>query len=66
MTSETKLGSMLSLGIPKATGGLLIASPGGLMTVDDAGNLTRFSHPEFDRPGNRYNDGRLASEGHVG
>jgi hypothetical protein len=49
MTSETKLRSMLSPLIPKATGGLLIASPGGLMTVDDSGNLTRFSHPEFDR-----------------
>ncbi|MGF6727664.1 sugar lactone lactonase YvrE/DNA-binding IclR family transcriptional regulator [Paraburkholderia sp. GAS41] len=64
-STETKLGSMLSLVIPKATGGLLIASPGGLMTVDDAGNLTRFSHPEFDRPGNRYNDGKCDRMGRL-
>ncbi len=64
-STETKLGSMLSLVIPKATGGLLIASPGGLMTVDDNGNLTRFSHPEFDRPGNRYNDGKCDRMGRL-
>ncbi|WP_228883507.1 SMP-30/gluconolactonase/LRE family protein [Paraburkholderia saeva] len=64
-STETKLGSMLSLVIPKATGGLLIATPGGLMTVDGAGNLTRFSHPEFDRPGNRYNDGKCDRMGRL-
>jgi sugar lactone lactonase YvrE/DNA-binding IclR family transcriptional regulator len=64
-STETKLGSMLSLVVPKATGGLLIATPGGLMTVDDVGNLTRFSHPEFDRPGNRYNDGKCDRMGRL-
>jgi sugar lactone lactonase YvrE/DNA-binding IclR family transcriptional regulator len=64
-STEIKLGSMLSLVIPKATGGLLIATPGGLMTVDDVGDLTRFSHPEFDRPHNRYNDGKCDRMGRL-
>jgi sugar lactone lactonase YvrE/DNA-binding IclR family transcriptional regulator len=63
--TETRLGSMLSLVIPKATGDLLIATPGGLMTVDQGGSLTRFSHPEFDRPGNRYNDGKCDRMGRL-
>ncbi len=63
--TETKLGSMLSLAVPKATGGLLIATPNGLMTLDDRGALTRFSHPEADRPGNRYNDGKCDRMGRL-
>ncbi len=63
--TETKLGSMLSLVIPKATGGLLIATPNGLMTVGDNGTLTRLSHPEADRPGNRYNDGKCDRMGRL-
>ncbi|WP_230417614.1 SMP-30/gluconolactonase/LRE family protein [Paraburkholderia polaris] len=63
--TETKLGSMVSLVIPKATGGLLIATPNGLMTIDDSGTLTRLSHPEADRPGNRYNDGKCDRMGRL-
>ncbi len=57
--SETKLGSMVSVVIPKATGGLLLATPGGLVTFDaESKRLTPMCHPESDRPGNRYNDGK--------
>ncbi|WP_239482749.1 SMP-30/gluconolactonase/LRE family protein [Paraburkholderia sp. C35] len=63
--TETKLGSMVSLVIPKATGGLLIATPNGLMTIDDSGTQTRLSHPESDRPGNRYNDGKCDRMGRL-
>jgi hypothetical protein len=63
--TETKLGSMVSLVIPKATGGLLIATPNGLMTIDDSGTLTRLSHLEADRPGNRYDDGKCDRMGRL-
>ncbi|MEO7243257.1 MAG: SMP-30/gluconolactonase/LRE family protein [Variovorax sp.] len=56
---EFKLGSMVSVALPKATGGLLIATPSGLMTLDPESKSQRFvCHPEGDRPGNRYNDGK--------
>lgn len=64
--TETKLGSMVSLAIPKATGGLLVATPGGLMTYDvDSKRLQAFCHPESDRPGNRYNDGKCDRMGRL-
>jgi DNA-binding IclR family transcriptional regulator/sugar lactone lactonase YvrE len=57
--TETPLGAMVSLAIPKATGGLLVATPGGLMTFDaESKSLTPLCHPEAERPGNRYNDGK--------
>ena len=63
---EVKLGSMVSIAIPKATGGLLVATPAGLMTLDMASKvLTGFCHPESDRPGNRYNDGKCDRMGRL-
>ena len=63
---EVKLGSMVSVAIPKATGGLLVATPAGLMTLDMASkNLAFFCHPESDRPGNRYNDGKCDRMGRL-
>jgi sugar lactone lactonase YvrE/DNA-binding IclR family transcriptional regulator len=57
--TEFKLGAMVSVAIPKATGGLLAATPSGLMAFDiDSRRLTLLCHPEADRPGNRYNDGK--------
>ncbi|MDB5851334.1 MAG: transcriptional regulator, IclR family [Rhodoferax sp.] len=57
--TETKLGAMVSLAIPKATGGLLVATPSGLVTYDvDSKTMAPLCHPEADRPGNRYNDGK--------
>jgi len=65
-TTETKLGSMASVAIPKATGGLLIATPAGLMTLDpESKNLNLLCHPEADRPGNRYNDGKCDRRGRL-
>jgi sugar lactone lactonase YvrE/DNA-binding IclR family transcriptional regulator len=53
------LSTMVSAAIPMAGGGLLLATPGGLMAFDPANErLTRFAHPEADRPGNRYNDAK--------
>lgn len=64
--TEVKVGSMVSVAIPKATGGLLVATPGGLMTLDlDSKNLRFFCHPESDRPGNRYNDGKCDRMGRL-
>ncbi len=63
---EVKLGSMVSIAIPKASGGLLVATPAGLMTLDMASKvLTSFCHPEADRPGNRYNDGKCDRMGRL-
>jgi sugar lactone lactonase YvrE/DNA-binding IclR family transcriptional regulator len=59
-TSEVhRLGTMISLAVPRAGGGLLVATPGGLMTWDGAeGTMTPFAHPEAGRQGQRYNDGK--------
>ena len=63
---ETKLGSMVSVVIPKATGGLLLATPGGLVTYDaETKLLMPMCHPEADRPGNRYNDGKCDRMGRL-
>jgi len=63
---ELKLGSMVSVAIPKATGGLLVATPAGLMTLHmETKSLTAFCHPESDRPGNRYNDGKCDRMGRL-
>jgi len=54
-----RLGTMISLAVPCASGGLLVATPGGLMTWDGTGGpMTLFAHPEAGRPGQRYNDGK--------
>jgi sugar lactone lactonase YvrE/DNA-binding IclR family transcriptional regulator len=64
--SEVKVGSMVSAAIPKSTGGLLVATPGGLMTLDtESKNLSFFCHPELDRPSNRYNDGKCDRMGRL-
>lgn len=66
LDSEVKLGSMVSVAIPKATGGLLVATPAGLMTLDLASkSLTALCHPESERPGNRYNDGKCDRMGRL-
>lgn len=63
---ETKLGSMVSVAIPKASGGLLIATPQGLMAFDlETRRSTPFSHPEAERAGNRYNDGKCDRRGRL-
>jgi sugar lactone lactonase YvrE/DNA-binding IclR family transcriptional regulator len=58
-TATTRLGAMVSLAIPRMAGGLLLATPAGLMTFDEERKQMRlFAHPEAQRPANRYNDGR--------
>lgn len=64
--SEHKLGAMVSVAIPKSTGGLLVATPGGLMTFDsDSKRLSLLCHPESERAGNRYNDGKCDRMGRL-
>lgn len=65
-STETKLGAMVSVALPKATGGLLVATPDGLMTLDPASKrLAPLCHPEAARPGNRYNDGKCDRRGRL-
>ena len=64
--TETRLGAMVSVAWPKASGGLLLASPGGLLAFDPQTRQTRLlAHPEADRPGNRYNDGKCDRMGRL-
>jgi sugar lactone lactonase YvrE/DNA-binding IclR family transcriptional regulator len=64
--TEVRLGSMASIAIPKASGGLLVATPGGLMTLDlGTKRLAPFAHPEAERPANRYNDGKCDRRGRL-
>jgi sugar lactone lactonase YvrE/DNA-binding IclR family transcriptional regulator len=64
--SEVRLGSMASVAIPRSTGGLLLATPGGLMNFDPATRrMTQLCHPEADRPANRFNDGKCDRRGRL-
>jgi sugar lactone lactonase YvrE/DNA-binding IclR family transcriptional regulator len=56
---HTPLGTMVSMAMPQASGGLLLATPGGLMNLDtEDGALRLVAHPEAERSGQRYNDGK--------
>lgn len=64
--TETPLGTLVSLVVPKASGGLLVATPGGLMGLDLATRrLTAFCHPEAGRENVRYNDGKCDRRGRL-
>ena len=57
---------MTSLAVPKASGGLLVATSSGLMSLDPPDKcLTPFAHPESARAGNRYNDGKCDRRGRL-
>lgn len=57
--TERRLEEPASIAVPCASGGLLVATPRGLMRLGSGdGSLSLLSHPESGRPGNRYNDGR--------
>lgn len=63
---ETRLGAMVSMVVPMASGGLLAATPAGLMAMaPDTSRMTLFAHPESTRPGNRYNDGKCDRRGRL-
>lgn len=54
-----RLGSMISMVVPRAGGGLLLATPAGLMAWHGAdAPMTLLAHPEAGRQGQRYNDGK--------
>ena len=64
--TEIQLGAMASVAIPMASGGLLLATPGGLMRFDTAvQRMTLLAHPEAERRGNRYNDGKCDRRGRL-
>ena len=64
--TETPLGTMVSLVVPKASGGLLVATPGGVMALDlSTRRLTSFCHPEAGRANVRYNDGKCDRRGRL-
>ncbi|WP_225613122.1 SMP-30/gluconolactonase/LRE family protein [Variovorax sp. VRV01] len=64
--TETPLGTMASLVVPKASGGLLVATPGGVMALDlSTRRLTAFCHPEAGRTNVRYNDGKCDRRGRL-
>lgn len=63
---SVKLGTMVSVALPRASGGLLLATPTGLKSFDPVNNqLTMFCHPEAGRPANRYNDGKCDRRGRL-
>jgi sugar lactone lactonase YvrE/DNA-binding IclR family transcriptional regulator len=65
-SSHTQLGAMVSMVVAKASGGLLAATPAGLMTLQpEDGALTLFAHPEAGRNGQRYNDGKCDRRGRL-
>jgi sugar lactone lactonase YvrE/DNA-binding IclR family transcriptional regulator len=66
LDSTTPLGTMVSVAVPKSSGGLLLATPGGLMGWQGPGEpLNWFSHPDAQRANNRYNDGKCDRRGRL-
>jgi sugar lactone lactonase YvrE/DNA-binding IclR family transcriptional regulator len=66
LNTSTPLGSMVSVAVPKTSGGLLVATPSGLMgwpTPEEP--LEWFSHPDSERANNRYNDGKCDRRGRL-
>jgi sugar lactone lactonase YvrE/DNA-binding IclR family transcriptional regulator len=64
--SMVQLGTMSSVAVPRAGGGLLLATPGGLLGFDPAAqSLSPIAHPEAGRRGNRYNDGKCDRRGRL-
>mgnify|MGYP006280753697 CR=1 FL=1 len=63
---STPLGTMVSLAVPKSSGGLLLATPSGLMNLQSPQMpLEWLCHPDSDRPNNRYNDGKCDRRGRL-
>ena len=57
--AEHRLGTMISMVVPRASGGLLVATPAGLMGWSGPeAPMTPVAHPEAGRAGQRYNDGK--------
>lgn len=57
---------LVSVVIPRQAGGFLVAAPGGLGFIDATGGpINPFAHPEAERPGNRYNDGKCDRRGRL-
>lgn len=63
---STPLGTMVSLAVPKSSGGLLLATPAGLMNWQGPQTALQWlCHPDADRPNNRYNDGKCDRRGRL-
>jgi sugar lactone lactonase YvrE/DNA-binding IclR family transcriptional regulator len=66
LNTSTPLGSMVSVAVPKTSGGLLLATPSGLMGWPAPQEpLEWFSHPDSERANNRYNDGKCDRRGRL-
>lgn len=66
LNTSTPLGSMVSVAVPKTSGGLLLATPSGLMGWPAPEEpLEWFSHPDSERANNRYNDGKCDRRGRL-
>lgn len=64
--TQMPLGTMVSMAVPKVSGGLLLATPGGLMAFEpESGALQLVAHPEAGRSGQRYNDGKCDRMGRL-
>ena len=51
---------------PKRSGGFIAGTDRGLATIDlGSGRFELFASPEDDRPGNRFNDGKVDREGRL-
>lgn len=52
--------------IPRTRGGFVTAMHGEIRGIDlPSGSITTISHPEADRPGNRFNDGKCDRRGRL-
>lgn len=62
--STVSLPELVGVAVPRAKGGLLLATESGIRFMDPvSGHLTTLAAPEADKPGNRFNDGKCDARG---
>ncbi|MET3896160.1 sugar lactone lactonase YvrE/DNA-binding IclR family transcriptional regulator [Devosia sp. UYZn731] len=73
-TGDTVKGTYVSMPVPELVGFIIPRTRGGFVTamhgeirgIDlPSGSITTISHPEADRPGNRFNDGKCDRRGRL-
>jgi sugar lactone lactonase YvrE/DNA-binding IclR family transcriptional regulator len=63
-TRSIRMPELIGAIAPRRRGGFVAAMQGGFKAVDLAtGSVTTIANPEFDRPGNRFNDGKCDRRG---
>lgn len=59
------LPELIGAAVPKRSGGFIAATEHGIRSMNSEGALTTLANPEFDMPGNRFNDAKCDRQGRL-